>query len=371
MVPPGSKRYAYIDFLRGLAALFVVYQHTAEVAVQSAIPNSLEQTIANFFTHTMGIGEIGVCVFLMISGFVVPFSLRHYSALTVKKFLIHRFFRLYPAYWISVVLGVITVWWRFGPTYGGKEIEWYTAAINLTMFQSFFGVTNIMGHYWTLTLELFFYAACVGLFIGKKLQSEKAILAFFIAFLLFRDLLVHRISLPAAALQVLFYLRFSGYMFFGLLYRKWLLQGDKSAGRYAAALLLITFMVFANRAVLHPLSTSENELRSAVAQFSAILIFLLCTYIYRPDYLIGNFLGKISYSLYLFHPVVFYPLYLMLWPQLPKVIQIHTHLFVLFSLVLVVPVSWLAYRYIEEPAIDFGRELARQTDDAVLAGARI
>lgn len=356
--PRPSERYAYIDFLRGLAALLVIYQHTAEVAVRSGIPNSLDTSIVHLLTQTIGFGEIGVCIFLMVSGFVVPLSLYRYPSHPIRTFVLHRICRLYPAYWMSVLLGVIFVWWRFGDSYGGRDIEWATMAMNMSMMQTFFGVENVMPHYWTLTLELVFYAACVGLYMTRKLGSNKAIIGFFIAFILIRQGMRPPVPVVSSlAWDVWSYMRYVGFMFFGLLYRKWLLEGDKTAGRYAAMLLLMTLLVFAGKGFLHPLNLPSNYLHSLFSQLLALSIFVVFTCFYRPNNRLSNFLGSISYSLYLFHPVVFYPLYLMVWPHFPVSIQVHPHVFILLSLACIVPFSWLTYRYIEQPAIKFGKHL--------------
>lgn len=54
----------------------------------------------------MDLGRIGVVVFFAISGFIIPTSLNHRSLHPVRKFLISRLFRLYPLYWISIILGI-------------------------------------------------------------------------------------------------------------------------------------------------------------------------------------------------------------------------------------------------------------------------
>ena len=46
---------------------------------------------------------------------------------------------------------------------------------NVTMLQQFFGIENVLGIYWTLQIELIFYALCVGLFIIGLLRRTKFI----------------------------------------------------------------------------------------------------------------------------------------------------------------------------------------------------
>ncbi|MFZ6680368.1 acyltransferase family protein [Undibacterium sp. Tian12W] len=351
-----SERFLYIDFLRGLAAMLVIYQHTIEVAAKvppELILNLAESAIANFFTKQIGIGEIGVCIFLMVSGFVVPFSLSTYHVAPVKTFVIHRFFRLYPAYWLSAILGLVFVYWRFGVSQGGKELDWTVFAINLTMFQAFFDVENIIGSYWTLSLELFFYLSCIYLFSFSKLNSLKSILLIMLLVMLLPRL-VHRMAdVSAYTANVLAYLRYTGYMFFGLLYREWLLDKNSTKAAKALLVLLLTYFQFVEREIL---TLDAIYLKTPVTQLIAIVIFVLMTSVLRVNVKLGNFLGKISYSMYLFHPVIFYPLYTYFWLILSPEWQAHPHLFFVLASLLTIPFSYCSYRWLEQPSIAFGKK---------------
>ncbi len=252
-VPPiaPAGRYAYIDVLRGLAALFVVYQHTAEITPAPGVHvKPLENSLIELFTRTIGVGETGVCIFLMISGFVVPFSLFRYQSAPIKNFIAHRFFRLYPAYWLSIPLALVFVSWRLGmQDYGqppGWQISWQMVVANLSMLQSFLGFDDIMGQYWTLALELVFYGACILLFAAGYLQSFKAIILFLLSMLALQ--MVCRIipGVDKDTLELVISFRYLDFMFFGLLYRKWLLEADKKAGKQAALVLMLAFLTFAS-----------------------------------------------------------------------------------------------------------------------------
>ena len=349
-----SGRYAYIDVLRGLAALMVVYQHTAETVWKPAgiSVNALESNIIRFFIHTISIGELGVYVFLMISGFVVPFSLLKYKTHPVKTFLVHRFFRLYPVYWLSIPLGLVFVWWSFG---SGQSIDWLTLGANMTMFQAFFGVKNIMGQYWSLALELLFYIACLVLFVTGRLDSVRSMFAVLLGIILVREAARH-LPISDYSFWVLSTFRYLGYMFFGLLYRKWLLEQDAKAGWNATLMFALTFLIVGNgRDIIHAIGGDLGSLKAPMTQLGALIIFVAFTVGYRPSNRIGRFLGEISYSLYLFHPVVFYPLYAYWFKH--SAMQAHPHVFIALSMAIVIPMAYLAYRFVEKPFIDMGRKL--------------
>ena len=70
-------RIAYIDGLRGIAALAVVARHSSEVIVTARPADDHVATAAGFlFSETINFGRFGVVLFFMISGFVIPFSFK-------------------------------------------------------------------------------------------------------------------------------------------------------------------------------------------------------------------------------------------------------------------------------------------------------
>ena len=89
----------------------------------------------------------------MISGYVIFFSAQSGTA---AKFAVSRAIRLYPAYWFSVMFtSVFALYW------GGKLMSVHPSMViaNLTMLQSFVGIGDVDGVYWTLAYEISFYAA--------------------------------------------------------------------------------------------------------------------------------------------------------------------------------------------------------------------
>lgn len=120
-------RIKELDALRGLAAFAVFLFHF------------------QLFDY----GYLGVHLFFIISGFVI-----FLTAKSVKKpsdFVIARFSRLYPTYWVCLFLTFAVLY------YGRGDVTLKQLIYNLTMFQAFLGVENVDGAYWSLTEELVFY----------------------------------------------------------------------------------------------------------------------------------------------------------------------------------------------------------------------
>jgi len=101
-------RLRYVDALRGIAALLVLALHVANHYHALSPATAAHGRWLNDFAANLDIGRIGVVVFFLISGFVVPFSIHAESAAPVRGFAIRRLFRIFPAYWLSVPLAAFT-----------------------------------------------------------------------------------------------------------------------------------------------------------------------------------------------------------------------------------------------------------------------
>ncbi|TDV43568.1 acyltransferase family protein [Actinophytocola oryzae] len=139
-------RLEVLDGLRFVAAIVVVGYH------YTTLDRVWQRPAAQVFPdQTFAYGWLGVYLFFLISGFVICMSSWGRG---VGAFLASRVVRLYPAYWLSVVVvaAVAAVWpWR--PQHAGLG----ATLVNLTMFQDAFGVSPVAEVYWTLWAELRFY----------------------------------------------------------------------------------------------------------------------------------------------------------------------------------------------------------------------
>jgi len=161
-----QTRISSLDGLRGIAALLVVGWHFL-----GAAPGRYPE-IGDPVPHAI-LAANGVQLFFLISGFVIMMSLRKGS---IRAFATARFIRLYPIYWICVILTFLLVTAFPLPEVRVSIAE---AAINLTMVQSYLGVPHVDSVYWTLAIELAFYIQAAllwkaGLLRGKRLLPTLA-----------------------------------------------------------------------------------------------------------------------------------------------------------------------------------------------------
>lgn len=142
-----ATRLQFIDSLRLLAAVLVLAQHLCERHREIAV-----------FDGFVGLGPglIGVIIFFLVSGYVVPMSVR--EPFDLRTFMVRRIFRIYPlllaAFALLLVLGASGVLtnWRFMASAG--PLQW---AANLALLQDYIGVQPFLGVAWTLMIEFVWY----------------------------------------------------------------------------------------------------------------------------------------------------------------------------------------------------------------------
>src|SRR6266540_1012136 len=99
-----KEQFPFIDVARGMAAMIVAYFHL-HLHAYTAWPD-LGHIPRDSWTYRVvlghfDLGKYAVIVFFMISGFLIPSTLETKNA-SLRQFVVTRFFRLYPAYWLSM-----------------------------------------------------------------------------------------------------------------------------------------------------------------------------------------------------------------------------------------------------------------------------
>ena len=166
----GRKRLIELDALRGIAALSVVFFHYST-------------HYAKLYSHTQPwpfdfwIGRYGVELFFMISGYVIFLTLDRTQ--TPQAFIVSRFSRLYPTYWVAVIL---TYSITSALSLPGWQISFPDALLNLTMVQELAAKPHVDDVYWTLHRELGFYVLTGTLFYTPARKFIVYIIALLIVF---------------------------------------------------------------------------------------------------------------------------------------------------------------------------------------------
>src|ERR1700678_91299 len=108
-----TGRIAPLDSLRGLAALVVVFHHCLVTfppfweVYQHPVKPGLYRLLGNTPLHLLWDGPEFVLVFFTLSGFVLSLPYWGNKPLTYGQFVGRRIFRIYTAYFVAIVIGMI------------------------------------------------------------------------------------------------------------------------------------------------------------------------------------------------------------------------------------------------------------------------
>lgn len=344
-------RLAEIDGLRGLAALSVMLGHWAEFIAKQNAPQHWVRAIDFAFLDYFSFGRLGVVAFFCVSGFVVPFSFR--GARPLLSFPISRMFRLYPAYWASILAVVIVF-----PLTGGETFGLTRTLVNFTMIQRITPYGSVLAVYWTLFIELLFYAVCFAMFAAGLLRGFRANFAAMMFFLLVAVAggayrFIHPTSdLPIGVPTYL------AAMHFGTIARLRVLD-DETVSRRGVGLALATLMAGVLTANTLAYLYAHNELVGVVAAnlgyIAGVALFLAAISL---GWFAGPrlaFLGLVSYSAYLFHMLTIQFLW-ALWPAAWSW-ELTVLMLTPIYLAVTIAIAALVHRFVEKPAISIGRSL--------------
>ena len=419
--PPGTSkpRLAWLDALRGIAALCVVFDHLSYHVLQH-----VHAVIYRFFDP----GLFGVAVFFLVSGYIVPASLERGGS--VRRFWVGRIFRLYPLFLVAAAVVLVMHEFSVGTLRGVNATPHAAVFSHLLMLSDLLGVPSVINVFWTLSFEMVFYLLLTALFVlGVHRRSASYALGFGVAGLALggvlpavalsdsalgtakvaalADLLIiaglllavsgrPRLRVAGASLAAatgLVLLTFNdrriptegfvilALMFTGTMLYRWQ-QGQFGASRAAWTAVAVFALITAAGAwhigqVAAPAAAQAGTPRrwviSLVAAGLAFGIGLALRHRRFPAAL--AWLGLVSYSIYVLHYPVIYLYDKISWTRGPHPIGIQLLLAAAF-LVVLLGCAGASYFIVEAPMQRLGRRLGRGLDarfdtDRVAAGRRV
>jgi peptidoglycan/LPS O-acetylase OafA/YrhL len=327
--------------LRFFAAIHVVVYHLSAEHTYTVVP-----LLGRFVMS----GYTGVSLFFVLSGFILAYNYREVR--DRREFWISRFARVYPVYWIALMLGVA---YSFAPATRYAGHFWVRLGLCLTLLHTWYPpfADSFNGPGWTLSVEAFFYALFPFLVGWLKRFGDGALAGFCAAFVAAMSVPVAmRFLEPASgsANATAYYLNMGTVpplhlpmfiigVYLGIRYLK------PTARRSPWPLWL------GAAGSLWLLCLSPGDLYAPVRK--ALLVLTYAALIYglasvRRGWLTNRWMvlgGEISYSIYILQ-----------MPVIRTVLGVTRRLgwgFYLSSatvVVLLIAISWLAYRFVELPA---------------------
>jgi peptidoglycan/LPS O-acetylase OafA/YrhL len=152
-LPPTHTRLATVDCLRGIAALSVVWYHCT---VGSGVLQD------SWLARSGRYGWLGVEMFFVISGFIIPYSLHQsgYRTGDFGRFLLKRIARLDPPYFATILLCIaLSYAVTLAPGFRGEwpHYTWAQLAAHIAYFNSFLHLRWVNVVFWSLGIEFQYY----------------------------------------------------------------------------------------------------------------------------------------------------------------------------------------------------------------------
>jgi peptidoglycan/LPS O-acetylase OafA/YrhL len=308
-----------VNILRGIAALAVVYFHLSGSADLSA-------KIASSGKY----GFLGVELFFVISGFILPYSM-YKSGYHISSFFIFmakRIVRIYPCYVVLIIAATALMIITKRPV-----LPWPPLFSHLFFLNGVLNYPWISPVFWTLALEFQFYMI-IGLFYKAIISKSAIVFILFIGAVLALSFVSPGTLLP----------QWFGMFALGIvLFRKMELKMSPFLF-WTLTVLLTAFIAYTN---------GPKESMACLGTLLAILYIPLKrnTLVNR----IGLWVGSISYSLYLTH-WEFGRLGVAVFRHLPF-IGSNEYLRLLFGLCLSILIAWLFHVMFEKSSVKLSQKI--------------
>lgn len=375
-----SPRIAFAHTLRGLACLLVLIQHllfmfgceAAAIATLTGITHSgyRSQLISTVVTHMpVNFGSLGVAVFFLVSGLVIPLSLRSNSRLS---FLVARFFRIVPTY-ACCLLVTMTGLWAVNGLFGNHYVfPWRSALAHVAFVRDILWFPSIDGVVWTLEVEARFYLVCLlimpliraadfrGILVGTAIvtgvvawlgASPEGLPAVSVRWHAFTS------AMSLSALCITF--MWMGTMF--SFHRHGQCTGREAVMAIALLDAMFVVQLFTGAAIPHAV-----RLHVLIAYQVALVVFAVgyCLPARFLRYRWLDRLADISFPLYAVHGALGYAVELLL-VRLTR----NTPLSIGLACVLMIMLATLVHRTVERPSQRLGKLLAATFQGPVFSGA--
>ncbi|MFM2226281.1 MAG: hypothetical protein RJA07_2483 [Bacteroidota bacterium] len=371
IVKKKSTWFKGLNALRFFAASLVVLMHVQSNLKIQHLPHYLDYPINSK-------GLWAVSFFFVLSGFLITYLLlaerKKTSTIKIKDFYLRRVFRIWPLYFFVIIFGLL-FYWKLAPMLGFEAPTKYSLPLAMgcylfflaNLMNSLFDVGGIIHVTWSIAVEEQFYLIWAPMVKRLKNNLMPVIIAislFFLAVNILNTLnvfhLSERIQVFIRTLQ--FHYMGIGAAFAWLLFNKkeWLMNQiffrSKSL-QYIFVVCILFFFIGYQKTTI-----GEIILPLPIGLLLGWLILNLGVNenrIFSLDYKILNYLGDISYGVYMLHVPLVYATTLVFKKMLSTYTNTTWYLplyyLVLFCAIIIA--ASLSYKFIEQPILSIHQKL--------------
>lgn len=377
-------KYDYIDAIRGIAILLVVFSH-----VNALVPTS------GIFWSLMGQGARGVQLFYIVSFLALFLSFFYRSNKVEEKypklnFFIRRFFRIAPMFYIAVIFYSLTYYYfdRVLITETLSHLNFSVILSNMFFVNGFspYTINSLVPGGWSIAIETISYLFIPFLyFLYTKAKDKKAFIyktflwiffvGLFIKFILIKYPLISISTVAGYSLWdafLFFFLPSQAFVFIlGILAFYKITNKEKESIINKKEIIFIIFTLFASLIARKYLAF--NLLPSFIFYSFFFLYFVVFlerikdkNNIWKKIFInrVTTFFGKISYSMYLLHFAMIFILlkFNLISFILVSKINLYIKFFLAYILLVLFSalISYFTFTFIEKPGMVLGKKLIKK-----------
>lgn len=335
-----------LNGIRAFAALMVVFAHVSNRMPFFNLKSVFREDIASH----------AVTIFFTLSGFLITFLLiaekEQTGTIDIRKFYIRRILRIWPLYYVYLLLAIIA---------SGFKVDWpivFYLFIIANLRVSLQGILNIfpgsshllsmIGHYWSLGVEEQFYSFWP--WVVRKSKKLWLILVILPVAFVFIKAGLRLANAPYGLITFFNYTRFGCMAFGGLGAYLYFYHQDRLGFFKNRLLELLTYLFFATVLIgrFHITSIIDHEI---VAFFTLVIIYNQIAnskVLFSLENKVLDFLGKISFGIYVYHPLIIFLLSLVFADKLNEFPLMKTILIFVMVIIFTVLSAHLSYQYFEQ-----------------------
>jgi len=352
-------RIAHLDALRGIAALGVCLHHALY---------SFHGIPGNEFIYRMA-GESAVVFFFLLSSFVLCRSMDSptqegspIGRATIPSYYARRFFRIYPAVLVAVLLAaLVALFYREIPDLGDAT-DWFREQVakarSVTGFRAYMMNALLLDRrldppLWTIIIELMgsFLLPWLMLLPPRRPLPLLAVASVFLCFAYRADGSTRYWIAPIFAFYIGYLIHLAEPFFRAPTERK------------TKMLLFLGILLW-----LFSIRHQFNYITESIILGAILMVLIPCNWPWLLSLLnsrLLHFMGMISFSFYLINLPLLLLSYALLGHLVPKLLLIQPSIFpalilFLLSIIVTVPIAALFWRFVELPFNSLGHLLARR-----------
>lgn len=331
-----------LNGIRAIAAISVIISHIGL--------NLKLYDLSNFGGYAMA--NFGVTMFFALSGFLITYLLlkekEKTGTIAIRKFYFRRLLRIWPLYYFYLIVTLVVLGFSIN-SYSWMYLFMLPNVPFVLNAASVFPATlPHLAHYWSVGVEEQFYGFWPWL-IKKSKNLLWVLVGFTIVFFLIKVLLTI-LNAPKLIIVLFHYTRF-GCLAIGGIAAFLLLKGNKyflsiSQNKLIEITAWLVFLLISINQ-FHLFSIVDHEIVTLAT------LVIIINQVNNPKKLISlenkvfDYLGKISYGLYIYNPLIIFLISLVLKDFMTTNLIANLMLIYSITILVVIFVSHISYFYFE------------------------